>query len=87
VSVDSYPCHLHHFNDLSPDDFEWLVCWLLKRGTGFDEVQWYGGARDKGRDVVAHKHTPAGRGTWYVQCERYASITFATLRDRHSRWL
>jgi tetratricopeptide (TPR) repeat protein len=73
--------HTHHFDDLSPDDFERLVYWLLKRGAEFDEVQWYGGARDKGRDVVAHKHTPAGRETWYVQCKRYASITFATLRD------
>jgi tetratricopeptide (TPR) repeat protein len=73
--------HPHHFDDLSPDDFERLVYWLLKRGAEFDEVQWYGGARDKGRDVVAHKHTPAGRETWYVQCKRYASTTFSTLRD------
>jgi hypothetical protein len=73
--------HTHHFDDLSPDAFERLVYWLLKRGGDFDEVQWYGGARDKGRDVVAHKHTPAGRETWYVQCKRYASITFYTLRD------
>ncbi len=71
----------HHFEDLSPDDFERLVYWLVKRSGEFDAVQWYGGARDKGRDVVACKHTPAtGREKWYIQCKRYQSITFSTLR-------
>ena len=74
--------HQHHFEDLSPDDFERLVYWLVKRSPGeFDEVQWYGGARDKGRDVVAYKHAAAGREKWYIQCKRYAKITFSTLRD------
>jgi len=73
--------HQHHFDDLSPEDFERLVYWLARRSGEFDEAQWYGGARDKGRDVVAYKHTPARRETWYIQCKRYEKITFATLRD------
>jgi hypothetical protein len=73
--------HKHHFEDLSPDDFERLVYWLVKRSAEFDAVQWYGGARDKGRDVVAYKHTATGREKWYIQCKRYATITFSTLRD------
>ena len=31
--------HQHHFEDLSPDDFERLVYWLVKRGGEFDEKQ------------------------------------------------
>jgi len=73
--------HQHHFQDLSPDDFERLVYYLVKRSGEFDEVQWYGGARDKGRDVVAYKHTVAGREKWYIQCKRYQRIAFSTLRD------
>ncbi|UCC32061.1 MAG: restriction endonuclease [Phycisphaerales bacterium] len=76
--------HPHRFDDLSPDDFERLVYWLVKRSTEFDAVEWYGGARDKGRDVVAYRHAAAGtrgREKWYIQCKRYATITFATLRD------
>jgi formylglycine-generating enzyme required for sulfatase activity len=72
--------HQHHFEDVSPDDFERLVYWLVKRSGEFDAVQWYGGARDKGRDVVAYRHT-AGREKWYIQCKRYRSIAFPTLRD------
>jgi tetratricopeptide (TPR) repeat protein len=72
---------LHHFEDLSPERFEHLVYWLVKRSGEFDEVQWYGGARDKGRDVVAYKHTTAGREKWYIQCKRHQDVTFATLRD------
>jgi len=73
--------HQHHFGDLSPDDFERFVYWLVKRCGEFDEVQWYGGARDKGRDVVAYRHAPATeREKWYIQCKRYQSITFSTLR-------
>jgi hypothetical protein len=72
--------HQHHFEDLSPDDFERMVYWLVERSGEFDAVQWYGGARDKGRDVVAHRHTPAGREKWYIQCKRYQSIAFSTLR-------
>jgi hypothetical protein len=45
--------HQHHFEDLSPDDLERLIYWLVQRPGGYDEVQSYGGARDKGRDVVA----------------------------------
>jgi tetratricopeptide (TPR) repeat protein len=71
----------HRFEDLSPDDFERLVYWLVKRSGEFDEVQWYGGARDKGRDVVAFRHAPARREKWYIQCKRYQSISFPTLRD------
>lgn len=73
--------HQHHFEDLSPDDFERFVYYLVKRCGDFDEVQWYGGARDKGRDVVAYKHAATGREKWYIQCKRYKSITFSTLRD------
>jgi hypothetical protein len=73
--------HPHHFGDLSPDDFERLVYWLVRRSGEFDEVQWYGGARDKGRDVVAYRHAEAGREKWYIQCKRYQSISFPTLRD------
>jgi len=72
--------HQHHFEDLSAGDFERFVYWLVKRSGEFDEAEWYGGARDKGRDVVAHKHT-ARREKWYIQCKRYRSITFSTLRD------
>ena len=72
--------HQHHFEDISPDDFERLVYWLVKRSGEFDEVQWYGGARDRGRDVVVYKHTATGREKWYIQCKRYQSITFYTLR-------
>lgn len=75
--------HQHHFDDLSSDDFERLVYWLVERSGEFDAVQWYGGARDKGRDVVAYKHAAAGirgREKWYIQCKRYATITFAALR-------
>lgn len=73
--------HPHHFEDLSPDDFERLVYWLVRRCGEFDAVQWYGGARDKGRDVVAYKHTAAGREQWTIQCKRYQCIAFPTLRD------
>ena len=73
--------HPHHFEDLSPDQFERLVYCLVKRSGEFDEVQSYGGARDKGRDVVAYKHTSAGREKWYIQCKRYEKIAFPTLRD------
>jgi len=73
--------HPHHFEDLSPEQFERLVYWLVRRSGEFDEVQWYGGARDKGRDVVAYKHAEAGREKWYIQCKRYQSIGFPTLRD------
>jgi hypothetical protein len=73
--------HQHHFEDLSPDDFERLIYWLVKRSGEFDEVQWYGGARDKGRDVVAHKHVPAEREKLYIQCKRYDHIAFPILRD------
>lgn len=73
--------HPYHFKDLSPADFERLVYWLVKRSDEFDQVQWYGGVRDKGRDVVAYKHTPTSREKWYIQCKRYQTITFATLRD------
>ncbi len=31
--------HPNHFEDLSPDDFERLVYWLVKRSGEFDEVQ------------------------------------------------
>ena len=72
--------HQHHFEDLSPEEFERLVHWLARRSGEFDEVQWYGGARDKGRDVVAYRHAPRGE-KWYIQCKRYDRITFATLRD------
>jgi hypothetical protein len=73
--------HQHHFEDLSPDDFECLVYWLVKRSGEFDEAQQYGGGSDKCRDVVAYKHTATGREKWYIQCKRYDKITFATLRD------
>jgi RHS repeat-associated protein len=73
--------HQYHFEDLSPDDFERLVYWLVERSGEFDQVQWYGGARDKGRDVVAYKHAATGREKWYVQCKRYGRITYATLRE------
>jgi len=73
--------HLHHFEDLSPDDFERFIYWLVKRSDDFDEVQWYGGARDRGRDIVAYKHRAARREKWYVQCKRYQNIDFATLRE------
>jgi hypothetical protein len=48
-------------------------------------VQWYGGARDKGRDVVAYKHAATKRDKWYIQCKRYQAITFSTLRDELDR--
>jgi hypothetical protein len=73
--------HQHHFEDLSPATFERLVYWLVKESGDFDEVQWCGGTRDKGRDVVAYKHTPFAREKWYIQCKRYQSITFTTLRS------
>lgn len=68
-----------HFGDLSPDDFERLIHSLVKRSGEFDEAQVYGGARDKGRDVVAYKHTAAGREKWYIQCKRYKEIFPSTL--------
>ena len=71
--------HQPHFEDLSPDDFECLVYWLVKESGDFHEVQRYGGARDKGRDVVAYKHTSAGREKWYIQCKRYQRIAFFTI--------
>ncbi|MBN1813550.1 MAG: SUMF1/EgtB/PvdO family nonheme iron enzyme [Anaerolineae bacterium] len=73
--------HQHHFEDLSPDDFERLIYWIIKRSGEFDEVQWYGGPGDRGRDVVAYKHTSAGREKWYIQAKRYQRIAFGTLRD------
>ena len=73
--------HRHHFEDLSPNDFERLIYWLAERSGEFDEVQWYGGARDKGRDVVAYKHRAGQREKWYIQCKRYDRVAFATLRD------
>jgi hypothetical protein len=43
----------HHFEDLSPDDFESLVYWLAARSGDLHQVQWYGGARDRGREAIA----------------------------------
>ena len=72
--------HQHHFEDLSPADFERLVYWLVRRSGDFAQVQWYGGARDKGRDVVAYKRAPKAKAEkWYIQCKRYQSIDFSTL--------
>lgn len=75
--------HQYHFEDLSPEDFERLIYWLVKRDQKqkFDAVEWYGGARDKGRDVVAYKHTTGGREKWYIQCKRYQQIAYSTLHD------
>jgi hypothetical protein len=71
----------HHFEDLSPDDFESLVYWLAARSGDLHQVQWYGGARDRGRDVVAYRDTPAGREAWYIQAKRCQAIALPTLRD------
>jgi hypothetical protein len=73
--------HLLQFSALSPEDFERLVYWLVRRSGEYDEVQWYGGEGGKGRDVVAYKRTSAGREKWYIMCKRYERITFATLRN------
>jgi len=81
LSPTSATQHPYHFEDLSADEFERLVYWLVKRSDEFDEVQQYGGARDKGRDVVGYKHTAAGREKWYIQCKRYEKIAFPTLRE------
>ena len=76
--------HKYQFGDLSPEDFERLLYWLVKRSDEFDEVQWYGGVRDKGRDVVAYKHTAAGREKWYIQCSnsRFGIVCHTSVSPR-----
>jgi hypothetical protein len=70
--------HQHHFEDLSPDDLERLIYWLVQRPGGYDEVQSYGGARDKGRDVVAYRHTCPGRKSPSVRLHGDMMISLAT---------
>jgi hypothetical protein len=72
--------HQYHFEDLSPDEFERLVYCLVERSGKFDVVQGYGGMGDKGRDVIAYRHSPAGREKWYIQCKRYETISFYHLK-------
>ena len=63
--------HMLHFEDLSPENFERMVFWLVKRSGEFSEAQHFGGAGDKGRDVLAYIHTGKGREKWYIQCKKY----------------
>ena len=58
--------HILPFEKLSPDSFERLCLWLLRR-EGFGDVEHLGAAgSDQGRDIVA---TASGR-RWAFQCKR-----------------
>lgn len=78
--------HLLPFDQLSPDQFERLCLWLVRR-EGYLRPEHYGQAgSDQGRDVVAYRSVPAGESTpageelWYFQCKRYKRLSAATLK-------
>jgi len=73
--------HQYRFENLSSSDFERLVYQLVVRCGEFEDVEWYGGARDRGRDVVAYKQIAAGRQKWYFQCKPYIRVTYDIVRN------
>lgn len=73
--------HQYRFEDFSSSDFERLVYQLVERCGEFEDVEWYDGTRDRGRDVVAYKQIAAGRQKWYFQCKPYVRVTYDVVRS------
>lgn len=73
--------HLLPFGNLSPNDFERLVYWVVEKSKKFDRVEKYGMVGDKGVDIVAYRYNTAGKPEkWYFQCKNYKKIAFAPFR-------
>jgi hypothetical protein len=68
---------LAHFNDVEFERFtlEWANGYLAKHVPGVYEIQWRGGAGDKGRDIIVWFDPPVvkPRRCWLYQCKHYAS--------------
>jgi hypothetical protein len=77
--------HQYQFEDLAPDDFERLIYQLIERCGEFDTVEWYGGTRARGRDVIAYRQTDAGRQKWYFQCQPYVRVTYEVAQNDLNR--
>lgn len=64
--------HVLPFGNLSPNDFERLVYWIVEKSRKFDRVEKYGMVGDKGRDIIAYRYNTAGKSEkWYFQCKKY----------------
>jgi len=63
--------HELDFNELSGDDFERLILYLIDKDPEFIDYEHYGGVGDKGRDIIAIKQVGVSKETWYFQCKRY----------------
>lgn len=73
--------HELDFNDLSSDDFERLVHYLIDESTEFSDVERYGGGGDRGRDIIAFKQLGTSRKKWYFQCKRRKEIGASFLKE------
>ncbi len=68
--------HKLHFDALSPQDFERLCFWLVRR-EGYERVEYLGEAgNDRGRDVTAWKEDRL----WVFQCKRVQKFGLATAK-------
>ncbi|MHA1934572.1 MAG: restriction endonuclease [Candidatus Thorarchaeota archaeon] len=73
--------HELDFNDLSSDNFERLVLYLLEEDSDFIHPQRYGGGGDRGRDIVAFKQQGRSKKKWYFQCKRHKEIGASLLNE------
>jgi hypothetical protein len=65
--------HILPFNQLSPDDFERMCVWLVKR-EGFQSVEHLGAAgSEQGRDIIASRDG----NSWAFQCKRVQQFGYA----------
>lgn len=68
---------LAHLNDVEFERFtlEWANGYLAKHVPGVYEIQWRGGAGDKGRDIIVWFDPPdvSPRRCWLYQCKHYES--------------
>ena len=75
ATIKPLPFHL-----LSPEEFERMTLWLIKK-RGYLRPQHLGeGGNEQGRDIVAYKPTESGEELWYFQCKRYQKIGASTLQ-------
>jgi hypothetical protein len=64
------------FGDLSEDDFERLLFWIVDGCGEFDSVVHCGGVGDKRRDIIAYKHLKNGeKEKWYFSAKRYKNFS------------
>jgi len=65
--------HILPFNQLSPDDFERMCVWLVRR-EGFQSVEHLGAAgSEQGRDITARREGKS----WAFQCKRVQRFSYA----------